>query len=264
MKRLLAFTLGMSLLASSSSFGNIVAKQDGNVISISSTQDVVQILPARDAPEAIQEIRQRYRGIEDGEELARMLASGSVIEPLFHLWAEKDSDKRLAWLEQQLRYHHPLVHLEYARELADRADTEKACLEVILHAALGLHLTSIDSICTSDNSVLAAAGAIQFTILPAIQDKLAKIVDDRWVEEVIKNPINQYLSTKLKIEAIREILSSKEKTHSPEWIFAHGMAKYTGSSNQIASKDWDHLRKQELKKSLHRLEEYRDQLLEEL
>ena len=251
MKRFFKVVLGLSLALFSTLYGDVNVERSGNVISLTSDGDIVQVLQMRNDDKAIEKLQAEGPGIGDGEGINSAFRSGNMPATLFHLWSESDDDKRIAWLEEQLSSHHPVIHLEYARELAIRAEDEKEWLDVISHFGTAVNLANCDTKCTSDKSVTAIIGAIAHVVLPSIFAKLPK-------DELIKyskmgKNEKEYLRQNF-IEVLEEMLAPNFPLHSPEWVFGHGMSAFTGSSNTIPKGEWDHLRKDEMSKEVEKLQ----------
>lgn len=235
------------------------AFQHDNVIDIQSQEDTLVYTNNRH-PEYFEKLRNSYNGLSSEETLNDLLQRQEYIEVLNHLWSEGDQNIRISWLEKKLPENHPILICELALEYILRDPSIHTYLfssRPLLDVALCL--TEMDCNCTSDKSVTAAPGFLDFRYGDLIFKALLahhsrESVQAYWKEHFIEFKNNKF---ELLRNALCPFLDPQKHLNlpSPRWVFSHGMGAFFNGIDSAAypENQWYEIRRKAVQKNLNML-----------
>ncbi len=230
--------------------------QDSNRIDIQHQGDTLVYTNNRSL-EYFEQLRNCYNGISSEEILNDLLNKQEYIEVLNHLWSEEDQNLRISWLEKKVSEGHPILFCELALEYILRDPSIHTYLFLsspLLDVAICL--TEIDSRCTTDESVTAASGFLDYQYGELILEPLLNNHSRESVELYWKDHYIEFKNNKIKLlrEALTPFIDQKKclKLPSPRWVFSHGLRAFTNEIDSAAyPKDkWNQIRKNAAQKIL--------------
>lgn len=251
-----AITFATFMLSSLCVYGNLSAipgqdtftiKQDGNVTAYTNDADVVSYSGNKEDQEFLAALKKKYDGLNNEDKINEALKQQKYIEVLNYLWTEPSSKKRIAWLESQVKEGHPLLMFELGEEYYLQDPTIKTYATLTMPWLLaGARYTLIDSVCTSDKSVSAAAEMLLFLYQGRILNNVLSKYSQEDLEKYINENANEIQKSNIAIlkKAIQPILSN-DNVSSPSWVFSHGLNAFTGNQNTIPESQCKELRKKE-------------------
>lgn len=238
---------------------NYTVENQGNVTNITNNADVVSYTKNKGDQQFINKLKKNYNGISDKKKLNELLAQENYIEVLNSLWTEPDAKKRLDWLEVNVNGNHPILMFELGEEYFNQNPTIQTYVNKsmpwILTAA---RRTYLDTICTSDASVGAAPEMLLATYQDRLLSRLLENSNQEDLEKYITNNAAQF--QKNNIETLKKVLlpivnGDGKNIPSPKWVFAHGLAPFTGGENKINAAECNALRKKEAQVFLDKITE---------
>ncbi|MDN3507007.1 MAG: hypothetical protein P0S96_07250 [Simkaniaceae bacterium] len=229
--------------------------QSENVIEVQHKGDVLVYTNNR-TEEYFSALQAHYGGLPSDKVLDDLLSQQEYIEILNYLWAERDQALRISWLENKLPEGHPILIAELAIEYISRDPSIHTYLfssRPLLDVAVCL--TEIDTSCTSDASVEAATGFLNFQYSNLL---LTTLLEHHPREAVQAYWKDHYIEFKnLKIALLRQFLNrffdSQQTVPTPKWVFSHGLKAFRNQQWSAAYPEnrWGEIRKKEAKNNLN-------------
>lgn len=214
---------------------SITEKDD--IISYINKQDVVSYSSYKNDQQFIIDLKTRYNGLKNEENLDDLLRQQNYIEVLNHLWSEPGNAKRVAWLEKKVNEGHPILMFELGEEYyLQNPILSTYIMKSMPWLLAGARRTIVDADATSDKSVSAAVGFLLFSY----QERVLTDVKTKFSETTIEKYLNENKKEfqKNNITVLRKVMTPFLDERlvdipSPQWVFAHGMAAFTNEKNTI-------------------------------
>ena len=231
--------------------------QDENMIVLQHQGDTLVHTNNRHA-EYFEKLRNYYNGLSSEETLNDLLQNQDYIEVLNYLWSERDQNLRISWLEKKLPDAHPILICELALEYILRDPSIHTYLffsRPLLDVATCL--TKLDCYCTSDKSVTAAPGFLNFQYGYLIDQILLnhhsrEALQAYWKEHFIEFKNNAF---KLLRGALYRFVDPQQYPNlpSPRWVFSHGLRAFANEEDSAAypENQWNEIRRKEAQNSLN-------------
>lgn len=205
-------------------------------------KDVVSFIAVRANPEEMKKIVQNGKGLSNMKEVDQMLKDNDYIGVLKSVWSEKDTKKKMAFLQAQANAGHPLFMLELGIENLKQTPTlENFISNAQPWLVSGIVRTQQDLECIDDPSAKTAVQALMIGYYREIDPILQGKYTQEEAEQFMQSHTSEMMENVNK--KVNEVLDPSKSLPSAKWLSYHGLKAANGEPNMISG-DCDAARKE--------------------
>lgn len=238
--------------ATINSLGSAATQKSGRSINFSNENDPAVFVNKNYF--SVHQIPRKYKSYKlqgKEEHVEKLLSEQKYTQALPYLWAERNLTYKIQWLESQRKKRiHPLLVLEHARYMGQRAILEKNkdkkyhyAVEAKALKALGVALVKADAKCIQDGSVQEISGFLSTTYRPSRGDK-------NKLDHILGSNFLGDENRRVK-ELLKECIEHLDRMASPIWTRTHALSVFAGTLPDVhPDGNWIGIRHQQLSEAL--------------